>query len=164
MVDLPAPERPTSATVLPPGTVSEKFSDGWRAGGRAVGEADVVEDDGAVFDRKRPRARPIDDGRLLVEQLVDAVGGGQALQRRGRDIAQRLDRLRRQQQRGDEPHEIADRADAAGDAPVGEGDDAGDGQPAKRLQQRARAGARARTAFMRSWKTCSKFSLTRRAA
>ena len=33
-VDLPAPERPTSATVLPPGTVSEKF----RTAGAAAAE------------------------------------------------------------------------------------------------------------------------------
>ena len=47
-VDLPAPERPTSATVLPPGTVSEKFLHGLVACRRGVGEADVVEDDGAL--------------------------------------------------------------------------------------------------------------------
>ena len=41
----------------------------------------------------------------------------------------------------DEAQEIADRAGAAGDAPVGEGDRAGDRQPRQRLQHRPHAGA-----------------------
>ena len=94
-------------------------------------------------DGKRPRAGPVDHRRLLVEQLVDALGRGQAFQRRRRHRAQRLDGLRRQQQRGDETHEIADRADAVGDTPIGEGDDAGNDDPCQRLEGRTRAAARA---------------------
>src|SRR5439155_25666873 len=42
-----------------------------------------------------------------------------------------------------EAHEIADRADALGDAPIGEGDDPGDDDPRQRLKGGPRAAARA---------------------
>ena len=60
--------------------------------------------------------------------------------RRG-EVAERADRLRGHQQRGDEAHEVADGRDAARDAPVGEGDDARHSEAAERFQHRVEAGA-----------------------
>ena len=85
-VDLPEPERPTRAAVLPPGTVSENSLTAGSPAADGVGEADLVEGDGAGADGERPRARPIDDGRLLVEQFVDAIDRGQALRGRGAQV------------------------------------------------------------------------------
>ena len=73
-----------------------------------------------VGDRERPGAGPVDDQRLLVDELVEALGGGEALVDAARQRAERANGLRGHQQRGDEAHEVADRRDAAGDAPVGE--------------------------------------------
>ena len=105
-----------------------------------VGEADVVETDGSVGEGERLGAGPVDDRRLLVEQLVEALGGGEALVDACRDTlpSARIG-CAAISSAVMKPMKSPTVLDAAGDAPVGEGDDAGDGDAAERLEQRVDA-------------------------
>ena len=92
-VDLPQPVRPTSATVSPRLSLSEKSS---RTAAVRVRERDVAELDVAVGVDEVDGARPVLDVGLRVEDLVDPVG------RRARALAQHQHEAEHPERRGEQ--------------------------------------------------------------
>ena len=102
MVVLPAPDGPTSATLLP-GSNAERHAV-QDSGIAVITEADILEGNRAAIARdvEYGRAGRIDDTRLGVNGGEHAMGGGNAGRCRGPKLAQIAYRLLGQQQSGDE--------------------------------------------------------------
>ena len=128
-VDLPAPERPTSATVDPPAisrvkSCTARSADACRTrtprGGTEMAPSKLkLFGDGLIGNR-----------RLFIDQAIETFGRCDALLKAAGEISERPNRLRRHQQRRYETHEIADGRNAVRNAKVSEADDARDSQAA----------------------------------
>ena len=126
---------------LAAGDDDRDVADGFAAVGAFIGEADMIEGDGAVFDIERWRIGGADDLRFFVDQFVEALGAGDAFADVGAEVAEGAQGLGGQQEGGDEAHEAAGRGDVGRDPPRGERDDAGDGEAGEGLEQRAQTRA-----------------------
>ncbi len=138
-VDLPPPERPTSAVVLP--ASATKLTPCRTGSPGPIAEHHVAKLDSAVRDLELGRLGRV----LLVVALVEeAIEHADAEQRRRQvDMQPRhpLHRLVEHDHRGDEGEQAAGRVAAEDDRIAAVEDDGGDGEAAETLHDRARARA-----------------------
>ena len=114
MVDLPAPDGPTIATVRPAGTSKEMpLQDRPR---RLVGEVHVLEADRALGDDERRGAGPILDLGLAAEDREHLLDVDHRLLDLAIDHAHEIERLVELDHHGVDHDEVADRLGAGLDA------------------------------------------------
>ena len=106
-----------------------------------VDEPHIVEHDVTAARRQHRRVRRVDNARPFVDHSEDTRQPGQPLLERRVQRAQRTQRPRGDQQRGDEAGEVADRLRAGRGTPAGKADYRGDRRAAQHLQHRIDARA-----------------------